>query len=121
MRISKRLSMAATAAVFTLMAGAAMADGEKIIIGTEGAYPPFNNLEADGTLTGFEGALTTRTDGLKKSVTNNQKRQDELDARATLYEKRLRAQYTALDTQMAAITSTGNYVTQMITNLNKSS
>jgi hypothetical protein len=37
MRISKRLTMAATAAVFTLMAGAAMAEGEKIIIGTEGA------------------------------------------------------------------------------------
>ncbi|NVP57944.1 ABC transporter substrate-binding protein [Mycoplana rhizolycopersici] len=54
MRISKRLTMAASAAVFTLMAGAAMADGEKIIIGTEGAYPPFNNLEADGTLTGFD-------------------------------------------------------------------
>lgn len=73
-----------------------------------------------GTLTGFEGALTTRTAGLNKSVTNNQKRQDEMDARATLYEKRLRAQYTALDSQMAAITSTGNYVTQMITNMNKS-
>ncbi|HUH49459.1 MAG TPA: ABC transporter substrate-binding protein [Mycoplana sp.] len=54
MRISKRLTMAASAAVFTLLAGAAMADGEKIIIGTEGAYPPFNTLEADGTLTGFD-------------------------------------------------------------------
>lgn len=54
MRISKRLTMAASAAVFTLIAGAAMADGEKIVIGTEGAYPPFNNLEADGTLTGFD-------------------------------------------------------------------
>lgn len=54
MRISKRLTMAASAAVFTLISGAAMADGEKIVIGTEGAYPPFNNLEADGTLTGFD-------------------------------------------------------------------
>lgn len=54
MRISKRLTMAASAAAFTLLAGAAMADGEKIVIGTEGAYPPFNNLEADGTLTGFD-------------------------------------------------------------------
>src|SRR5689334_15344164 len=54
MRISRRLAMAASAAVFALMAGSAMADGEKIVIGTEGAYPPFNNLEADGTLTGFD-------------------------------------------------------------------
>jgi flagellar hook-associated protein 2 len=36
-----------------------------------------------------------------------------------LYEKRLRAQYTALDTKMASITSTSNYVTQMINSLNK--
>ena len=54
MRISKRLTMAASAAVFTLLSGAAMADGEKVVIGTEGAYPPFNVLEADGTLTGFD-------------------------------------------------------------------
>jgi polar amino acid transport system substrate-binding protein len=54
MRISRRLAVAASAAVFALMAGAAMAEGEKLVIGTEGAYPPFNNLQADGTLTGFD-------------------------------------------------------------------
>ena len=55
MRISKRLTLAASAAVIALFASsAAMADGEKIVIGTEGAYPPFNNLESDGTLTGFD-------------------------------------------------------------------
>ncbi|CAN7473891.1 ABC transporter substrate-binding protein [Pararhizobium sp. LjRoot238] len=54
MRISRRLAMAASAAVFALMAGTAMAEGEKIVIGTEGAYPPFNNLESDGSLTGFD-------------------------------------------------------------------
>jgi len=54
MRISKRLAMAASAAVIALMASTAMAAGEKIVIGTEGAYPPFNNLESDGSLTGFD-------------------------------------------------------------------
>ncbi|MGN7754754.1 ABC transporter substrate-binding protein [Sinorhizobium sp. 22678] len=54
MRISRRLAATVSAAVFVLMVGAAMADGEKIVIGTEGAYPPFNNLESDGTLTGFD-------------------------------------------------------------------
>ena len=54
MRISKRLAGAVSAAVFALMAGSAMAEGEKIVIGTEGAYPPFNVLESDGTLTGFD-------------------------------------------------------------------
>ena len=55
MRISKRLTLAASAAALALFAAsAAMADGEKIVIGTEGAYPPFNVLESDGTLTGFD-------------------------------------------------------------------
>jgi polar amino acid transport system substrate-binding protein len=54
MRISKRLTLAASAAVIALFATSAMAEGEKIVIGTEGAYPPFNNLESDGTLTGFD-------------------------------------------------------------------
>ncbi|MGV8936716.1 MAG: ABC transporter substrate-binding protein [Allorhizobium sp.] len=54
MRISTRFFAAASIAALSLFAGSAMAEGEKIIIGTEGAYPPFNNLEADGSLTGFD-------------------------------------------------------------------
>jgi flagellar hook-associated protein 2 len=68
---------------------------------------------------GFDGALTSRTAGLNKSIQNNQKRQDDLDNRASLYEKRLRAQYTALDRNMAGLNSTSSYVSQMITNWNK--
>lgn len=71
------------------------------------------------TMLGFDGALTNRTTGLNKSIQDNQKRQDDLDTRAALYEKRLRAQYTTLDQNMAGLTSTSNYVTQMITNWNK--
>ncbi len=36
-----------------LFAGAASAQ-DKFVIGTEGAYPPFNKIEADGTITGFD-------------------------------------------------------------------
>ncbi|OLP56715.1 amino acid ABC transporter [Rhizobium rhizosphaerae] len=54
MRLSKRFAMAASAALLALSAGSAMADGEKIVIATEGAYPPFNVLAADGTLSGFD-------------------------------------------------------------------
>ncbi|MFT3858031.1 MAG: flagellar filament capping protein FliD [Aquabacterium sp.] len=75
---------------------------------------------ADNML-GFEGAITNRTAGLNKAVQDNQKREDEMDARVALYEKRLRAQYTALDKQMSQISGTSSYVTQMITNWNKSS
>lgn len=52
MRIQK-LMLAASAATLALTMGAASAQ-EVVRIGTEGAYPPFNVLEADGTLTGFD-------------------------------------------------------------------
>jgi polar amino acid transport system substrate-binding protein len=53
MNISTRLLAAASIAALSLFAGSAMAQ-EKLVIGTEGAYPPFNNLEANGQLTGFD-------------------------------------------------------------------
>ena len=52
MTFSRLLAAAATAAVLTF-AGSAMAQ-EKIKIGTEGAYPPFNTVTADGKLVGFD-------------------------------------------------------------------
>jgi polar amino acid transport system substrate-binding protein len=53
MRISKRTLLAATVAAFALTLGSAQAQ-EVLKIGTEGAYPPFNNLTADGKLEGFD-------------------------------------------------------------------
>lgn len=69
-------------------------------------------------LLGSEGILTVRTSGLKQTITNNQARQESLQNRVDLYEKRLKAQYSALDTIMAGLSSQGNYVTQMINSLN---
>ncbi|WP_421850960.1 ABC transporter substrate-binding protein [Oricola sp.] len=52
MRFTKGLMTAAAALLLGF--GTAHADMMKVKIGTEGAYPPFNNLEADGTLVGFD-------------------------------------------------------------------
>ncbi len=54
MRISKRLALAVSAAALTLSVGASHAQEMTLKIGTEGAYPPFNNLTSDGKLVGFD-------------------------------------------------------------------
>lgn len=53
MRIQRRLLIALSAAAITWGMGGASAQ-ETLRIGTEGAYPPFNNATSDGKLEGFD-------------------------------------------------------------------
>ena len=53
MKISTTLVGAAAAAAFLFTAGAGLAQ-DKLKIGTEGAYPPFNMITAEGKLVGFD-------------------------------------------------------------------
>ncbi|MDH4290130.1 MAG: flagellar filament capping protein FliD [Aquincola sp.] len=71
----------------------------------------------DDTL-GVDGTITSRTDGLQERLQRNQRDQDRLEARIALVEKRLRAQYGALDTRMASLNSLSSYVTQQMQALN---
>ncbi|MDX1737698.1 MAG: lysine/arginine/ornithine ABC transporter substrate-binding protein [Alphaproteobacteria bacterium] len=50
----KKVSLAVAAAAVALSAGVAMADGHKLRIGVEGAYPPFSEKTASGELIGFD-------------------------------------------------------------------
>lgn len=52
MKIALRIVLAAS--TIALAIGSAQAQDLKIKIGTEGAYPPFNNLTSDGKLEGFD-------------------------------------------------------------------
>lgn len=73
----------------------------------------------DGML-GIDGALTTRTEGLGQQLQRNQKDQDRLELRLEAIEKRLRAQYTALDATMGMLNSKSSYITQQIAAFNAS-
>jgi len=52
MRFALRIALTASVALLTL--GAAQAQDKVLKLGTEGAYPPFNNLTSDGKLEGFD-------------------------------------------------------------------
>jgi flagellar hook-associated protein 2 len=73
------------------------------------------------TLLSFDGSLTTRSDSLKRMLDANTKKQEDFNTRMTSVEARLRAQYGALDTKMATLNGLSSYMTQQITNMNKTS
>lgn len=54
MTLLKRITLAASAVVLATSMASAASHTMKLKIGTEGAYPPFNNLTADGQLVGFD-------------------------------------------------------------------
>lgn len=72
-------------------------------------------------LLSFDGSLTTRSDSLRRQISANSKKQDAFNDRMTAVEARMRAQYSALDTKMATLNGLSSYLTQQITNMNKSS
>lgn len=71
----------------------------------------------DGALS-TDGRVSSKQAGLQKQIDSNNKRMDQMEDRVALTEKRLRARYTALDTQMAQLNGLSNYLTQQLANLN---
>ncbi|MCV2359252.1 flagellar filament capping protein FliD [Paucibacter sp. TC2R-5] len=68
---------------------------------------------------GFDGRVTNRQSGLQKAIDNDAKSTERLETKVSLTETRLRARYTALDTQMSKLSSLSTYVTQQMNNLVK--
>jgi flagellar hook-associated protein 2 len=69
---------------------------------------------------GLDGTITTRTAGLQKLISKNGEDQTALNTRVDSFQARLVAQYTALDANVAKLNALSSYVTQQITNWNKS-
>ena len=67
-----------------------------------------------------DGTISTRTQSLQKQVTKNSEQQDRLNDRVDLFQKRLIAQYTQLDANVAKLNALQSYVTQQIAQMNRS-
>lgn len=76
----------------------------------------FDQLADASTNTG--GTLPLREEGLRQRIERNNNQQESLSDRIAGVEKRLRAQYTALDRQMSQLNSLSAYVTQQLSALN---
>ena len=65
-------------------------------------------------LIGVDGAITTRSRGLRDSITRNQAQQDQLEKRVALVQARLTRQYGALDTAISQINAVNSSLTQSL-------
>jgi flagellar hook-associated protein 2 len=66
------------------------------------------------------GSISTRLTAFNNELVRNTVSQTKVTAQATLFEARLRKQYSALDSQMANLNALNAYVTQQVTTWNKS-
>ena len=74
---------------------------------------------ADAALSS-DGMFATRTASIQAWTTRNSKSQEAMQKRLDQTQARLQAQYSALDSQMANLNALSTYMTQQITQSNKS-
>lgn len=65
----------------------------------------------------LNGTIAARTSGLQSSIKDIASRRDAFEQRMTKVESNMRAQFVALDTLLASMTNTSNYLTQQLANL----
>ncbi|TFW29509.1 flagellar filament capping protein FliD [Massilia horti] len=86
---------------------------------SQGYAYQLNNLAA--SFIGTKGLITGKSDGINVSIKAVQDQRDRFNTRLADIEKRYRAQFTALDTMLASMQSTQNYLTQQLSALAKNS
>lgn len=70
-------------------------------------------------LVGNEGAISTRTEGLRKKITRNTQQQELLQDRVDSFQKRLEQQFTGLDKTVSKFKSLDSYLSQQLEMLRK--
>ncbi len=71
-------------------------------------------------LTGVDGGLATRTEGLRSRIDKNSKSQDRVQDRVERFRARLVAQYSAMDANLSKLNALGSYVSQQMSALSRS-
>jgi flagellar hook-associated protein 2 len=66
-----------------------------------------------------DGAIDSKTDGLNSTIKRNKDKIERIEDRVTLMEARLRAQYSALDTNVSKLSGLQSYVSAQLAALNK--
>lgn len=95
----------------------AFSNSDVLVPANDGFGKKFRLL--NDTFLSADGSLASRTDGLGTQLTRNQKSQDDLTVRLAGIEKRMRAQYNALDARMAQLTGASSLVSQQIAAYNR--
>jgi flagellar hook-associated protein 2 len=70
-------------------------------------------------MTRSQGPVTTRTQGLRDSISRNDKQTARLEERVTQVQTRLLRQYSALDTSLTKLNGLNSYITQQVKAWNK--
>lgn len=68
-------------------------------------------------VTGIDGSLTTRSEGLRARISQNSEAQAALEERVERFRSRLVAQYTAMDANLAKLNALSSYVSQQLSSL----
>jgi flagellar hook-associated protein 2 len=103
-----------------------LAEMQKLFANSDLVTPANNGIATQirtiaDQLLSIDGSISSRTEGLQKRIDLNEDRQERLEERLALTEKRLLAQYTALDARMGQLNSLSSYITQQIAAFNANS
>lgn len=94
------------------------ANSDDVVAANNGMGQRIKNLASQ--ILDTNGAIANSTDGLKATIKRNTTKIDSINDRASLYEARLRQQYTALDASYSKLSGLQSYVTAQLAALNNS-